>query len=112
MLDGPNSWVLASRSLVLAFAPVVSTKNEGLARKLITILLVPFYSQRSQFLSIFGKKAQEKASCAGALPDFGLVTSQVKIFWLRLGEYLYEASEKYILEGKIFKLTNSFRKIW
>jgi hypothetical protein len=24
----------------------------------------------------------------------------VKVFWLHLGEYSYEASEKYILEGK------------
>jgi hypothetical protein len=55
--------------------------------------------------------------CAGALPDFGLVTSYMKVFWLCLGEYLYEASEEYILERKIFKLTNKLlevvlKKLW
>jgi hypothetical protein len=57
MLNGPNSWLLALQSLVLDFAPVASTKNEGLAGILIIILLVPFYSQRSQFLCIWTKKA-------------------------------------------------------
>jgi hypothetical protein len=55
MLDGPNSWLLALGSLDLAFAPVASAKNKGLAGKLIIILLVPFYSQRSQFLGIWTK---------------------------------------------------------
>jgi hypothetical protein len=33
------------------------------------------------------------------------------VFWLRLGEYSYEASEEYILEGKIFKLTNKLSEV-
>jgi hypothetical protein len=35
----------------------------------------------------------------------------VKVFWLRLGEYVYEASEEYILERKIFKLTNELFEV-
>ncbi len=30
---------------------------------------------------------------------------------LHLGEYLYEASEEYVLEGKIFKLTNKLLEV-
>jgi hypothetical protein len=35
----------------------------------------------------------------------------VKVFWLRLGEYLYEASEEYILEEKIFKLPTELSEV-
>jgi hypothetical protein len=35
----------------------------------------------------------------------------VKVFWLRLGQYLYEASEENILEGKIFQLTNELLEV-
>ncbi len=35
----------------------------------------------------------------------------MKVFWLRPGEYLYEASEEYILEGKIFKQTNKLLEV-
>ncbi len=35
----------------------------------------------------------------------------MKVFWLRVGKYLYEASEKYILEGKTFKLTNELLEV-
>jgi hypothetical protein len=56
------------------------------------------------------EKAQEKTPCAGVLPDFGLVTS-VKVFWLHVEEYLYEASEEYILERKTFKLTNELLQV-
>jgi hypothetical protein len=35
----------------------------------------------------------------------------VKVFWLRLGEYLYEASGEYILERKIFKPTNKLLEV-
>jgi hypothetical protein len=60
MLDGPNSWLSASQYLVLAFAPVASAKNKGLQGNLIIILLVWFYSQRSQFLSIWTKKHEKR----------------------------------------------------
>jgi hypothetical protein len=60
MLIRPNSWLLASQSLVLAFAPVASAKNKGLVGKLMIILLVPFYSQRSQFLGIWTKKHKKR----------------------------------------------------
>jgi hypothetical protein len=33
------------------------------------------------------------------------------VFYLRLGEYLYEANEEYILEGKIFKLTDKLSEV-
>jgi hypothetical protein len=41
----------------------------------------------------------------------------VKVFWLRIGEYLYEASEEYILEGKhilAYKqvVGSRFRRLW
>ncbi len=35
----------------------------------------------------------------------------MKVFWLRLGEYVYKASEEYILERKIFKLTNNLLEV-
>jgi hypothetical protein len=60
MLNGPNSWLSALRSLILAFAPAASAKSKGLVGKLITILLVPFYFQRSQFLSVSAKKHKER----------------------------------------------------
>jgi hypothetical protein len=60
MLDGPNYWLLALQSLILAFAPVASAKNKGLAGKLIIILLVPVYSQRSQFPGFWTKKHEKR----------------------------------------------------
>jgi hypothetical protein len=60
MLDRPNSWLLASQSLILAFTPVASAKNKALAGKLVIILLIPFYSQRSQFLGIWTKKHKKR----------------------------------------------------
>jgi hypothetical protein len=57
------------------------------------------------------KKAREKLPFAGALPDFGLIPSYLMVFWLHLGEYSYEASEEYILEGKIFKLANELLEV-
>ncbi len=74
MLDGPNSWLSASLSLILAFAPVPSAKNKGLVGKLIIILLIPFYYQRSQFLGVLAKKhekrhlVQEHCLILGSLP--------------------------------------------
>jgi hypothetical protein len=73
MLDGPNSWLSASRSLVLVFAPVTSAK--GLAGKLIIILLVPFYSQRSQFLGVWTKKHEKRCLLQERCLIFGLITS-------------------------------------
>jgi hypothetical protein len=35
----------------------------------------------------------------------------VKVFWLHLGEYSYEASEEDISERKIFKLTNELLEV-
>ena len=35
----------------------------------------------------------------------------MKVFWLRIGEYVYEASVECILERKIFKLTNELLEV-
>jgi hypothetical protein len=62
------------------FAPVTSAKNKELVGNLIKILLDPFYSQHSQFHVVSTKKHTKMTLLQVALPDFGLVTSQRKVF--------------------------------
>ncbi len=54
------------------FAPVASTKNKGLARKLDKILTCSFLFSAWLISRLFDKKAQEDTCLAGVLPDFGL----------------------------------------
>jgi hypothetical protein len=53
------------------FAPVISSKNEGLVGEFDIVQFVPFDSPRGQFQGYL-TKAQENKHFAGALPDFGL----------------------------------------
>jgi hypothetical protein len=82
MLNGPNSWLSALRSLVLAFAPVASAKNKGLAGKLIIILLIPFYSQHSQFLGVWTKKHEKRCLVQERCLILGCMTrKQISVSW-------------------------------
>ncbi len=79
MANEPNllcnsfGWLLLS--CLSAFASVASTKNEGVAGNLINFLLDPFCLRAVDFVSFSTKREQENVHLAGALPDFGLITS-------------------------------------
>jgi hypothetical protein len=70
MVDGPNlscyTFGRLSLSCFSAFAPVASSKNEGVAGNLIKFLLDPFYSWHSQFPG-FDKKARKNDTSAGCI---------------------------------------------